>query len=283
MKQQHLFGGALIALLAALVFAPAYHLGLLAFAGIEALAAVGLVLLMRAGQVSLGQAAFVGLGAYAAAFFSREGGLSPWLSLPVGALAAAIAAAPIGLVTLRLRGTYLPLATLAWGIAIYVVFMATVATGGSSGMDRIPPLAIGGEALGSRRMAFLVWIIVVVAVYAATRLLGSRAGRALRTFEEHDAVAVSFGVNVSLLKMKVFILSAALAGLAGALYAYQTRFISPTPFGIGASFTLLIIVVLGGCRIRWVRSSARSWSPASICCCKRCSPASSTASGLSNR
>ncbi len=246
MKASSFFTALGAVMLCVLALAPNYHLGLMTFAGIDALAAIGLVLLMRAGQVSLGHAAFIGLGAYGAAILSRDFGWSPWLCLLAGSAIAAAAAAPIGLVTLRLRGTYLPLATLAWGIAIHVVFMASELTGASSGFDRIPPLAIAGTPIGSRAIGFLVWFVVLLAALGGSRLLRSRQGRVLRSLEEHEAVATSFGVPAARLKMVVFVLSAAFAGLAGALYAFQARFISPAPFGVGASFTLLIVVMLGG-------------------------------------
>lgn len=248
MKRNTFFAGFAALMLAALLLAPTYHLGLLILAGIDAIAAIGLILLMRAGQVSLGHAAFVGLGAYGASILARDLGLSPWLSIPAGSALAALAALPIGLVTLRLKGTYLPLATLAWGIAIYVVFMAaTPWTGGSSGLDRIPALRFFGHDLGGDKgFALLTWGLVLLIATGAARLLHSRQGRALRALEQHESMAVSFGVDTARVKMTVFVLSAAFAGLAGALYAFQTRFISPVPFGVGASFTLLIVIMLGG-------------------------------------
>lgn len=248
MKRSTFFIGFAVLLLAAILVAPTYYLSLLIFAGIDAIAAIGLILLMRAGQVSLGHAAFVGIGAYGAGILARDMGLSPWLSLIAGSAFAAVAALPIGLATLRLKGTYLPLATLAAGISLYVVFnAATPLTGGSSGFDRIPPLTFfGHEAGGDKSFALLTWAVVLLVTIGATRLLHSRRGRALRALEDHESMAVSFGVNTPRVKMGVFVLAAAFAGLAGALYAFQTRFISPVPFGVGASFTLLIVIMLGG-------------------------------------
>jgi branched-chain amino acid transport system permease protein len=239
----------LAALIAAAIgLAPAYHVSLLILAGIDALAATGLIVLIQAGQVSLGHAAYVGLGAYASAILTRDFGLAPLLGLLAGAAVAASAALPLGFVALKLRGTYLPLATLAWGMAVYVTLMAaTPITGGPSGFDHVPPLTVAGYDLGAGRgCAALVWLMVLVTTVSLARLLRSRQGRALRAIRHHPALAVAFGIDPARVKIVAFVLSAALAGFAGAVYAHQAQFVSPAPFGLGASFTLLIVVMLGG-------------------------------------
>jgi branched-chain amino acid transport system permease protein len=240
---------ALAGMIAAVIgLAPAYHVSLVLLAGIDALAATGLILLIQAGQVSLGHAAYVGLGAYASAILTRDYGLTPWIGLLAGAAVAAAAALPLGFVALKLRGTYLPLATLAWGMAVYVTLVAaTPITGGPSGFDHVPPLRVAGYQLGAGRGgAALVWLLVLLTTLSLARLLRSRQGRALRAIRHHEALAVAFGINPARVKIVAFVLSAALAGLAGALYAHQAQFVSPAPFGLGASFTLLIVVMLGG-------------------------------------
>ncbi len=248
MNRRIFFGCLIAAIIVTILLARPYHLSLIIFAGIDALAAIGIVLLMRAGQVSLGHAAFIGIGAYVSAILARDYNWSPWLSILAGLVCAALAAVPIGMVTLRLREMYLPLATLAWGMAFHVLFVAAASvTGGASGFDRIPALTMFGSPIGGdKAFAGLVWLLVVAAVAAMTQLMRSRQGRAIRALNDHDQMAVAFGVNPARLKMQVFILSAALAGLAGALYTFQTRFISPSPFGIGQSFMLLIVAILGG-------------------------------------
>lgn len=248
MNRRVFFACAVAVIVVVILIARPYHLSLLIFAGIDALAAAGIVLLMRAGQVSLGHAAFIGIGAYVSAILARDYNWSPWLSIVAGIISAALAAVPIGLVTLRLREMYLPLATLAWGMAFHVLFMAAAPiTGGASGFDRIPALTMFGVPIGGdKAFAALVWLIVIVTVAVLAQLMRSRQGRAIRALREHDQMAVAFGINPARLKMQVFIVSAALAGLSGALYTFQTRFISPSPFGIGQSFTLLIVAILGG-------------------------------------
>ncbi|MCC6210762.1 MAG: branched-chain amino acid ABC transporter ATP-binding protein/permease [Burkholderiales bacterium] len=225
-----------------------FYVSLLAFTGLFALAAMGMVILLQAGQVSLGQAAFMGLGAYVTAVLTRDYGLSGWLGIGAGLGGTALVALVIGAVTLRLRGHYLPLATLAWGISLSVIFVAWIeVTGGSSGLDNIPPLAAFGRPIASDRVfTCLIWSIVAAIVVSLHHFQGTRMGRAARAVRANELMAATFGIDPLRLKIRVFILSAVLAGLAGALYAHLLRFISPSPFSLGASFKILIMAVLGG-------------------------------------
>jgi branched-chain amino acid transport system ATP-binding protein/branched-chain amino acid transport system permease protein len=227
---------------------PSFYIGIFAYAGIYALVAIGLVLLLQAGQVSLGQAAFMGLGAYGSALVARHFGIDSALTLIFSVSATALVAAAIGFITLRLRGHYLPLATLAYGIALASLFVAwNDVTGGASGLDKIPPLSLFGWSLTDDRLyTQLVWLIVVLAVLGASRLRGSRTGRAIAALETYDGMARSFGVETTALRVKVFVFSAVLAALAGGLYVHLLRFISPSPFSLTTSFKLLIMAVVGG-------------------------------------
>jgi branched-chain amino acid transport system permease protein len=228
--------------------APSFYVGILAFAGIYALAAIGLVLLLQAGQVALGQAAFMGIGGYISALVARALGIDSVLTLMLAVAVTAVIAAAFGLITLRLRGHYLPLATLAFGIAISGVFTAWHdVTGGASGLDKIPSLGLFGHVIADDRIyAQLIWIAVLLAVCGVNRLRVSRIGRAIATLESHDGMARSFGVDTTALRIKVFVLSAVLAALAGGLYVHLLRFVSPSPFGLLSSFKLLIMAVVGG-------------------------------------
>ncbi len=248
MNRTRFFSVAVFVLFIAIVVARPYHLSLIIFAGIDALAAIGLVLLMRVGQISLGHASFVGIGAYSSAILARDLHWSPWFAIVAGVIGAAVAAVPIGWVTLRLKERYLPLATLAWGMAVYVLFVAAAPiTGGASGLDHIPPLKMAGIVVSDDKgFALIVWSIVVLSCLSVALLMKSRQGRAILAVKEHEQMAIAFGVKPSQVKMQVFVLSAALAGLAGALYTFQTLFISPTLFGVAQSFTLLVVAVLGG-------------------------------------
>lgn len=227
---------------------PSFYVGIFAYAGIYALVAIGLVLLLQAGQISLGQGAFMGLGAYGSALVARAYGVDTLVTLILSVSATALVAALIGFVTLRLRGHYLPLATLAYGIALVSVFTAWHdVTGGASGLDKIPPLSLFGFALTDDRLySQLIWTTVLLAVLGMSRLRGSRTGRAIATLESHDGMARSFGVDTTVLRIKVFVFSAVLAALAGGLYVHMLRFVSPSPFSLMTSFKVLIMAVVGG-------------------------------------
>ena len=160
-----------------------YNVTLLVTVGLTALAAMGLTLLLIAGQVSLGQAAFMAIGAYVAAILARDHGMPSILALLIGVVASAVAGIVVGAITLRLKGHFLPLATLAIGIATSAgIVAAGPLTGGASGFGQIPPLAIGSfELVNERAFAIVVWSIVAVAGGGFSRLLHSRTGgRSLR-------------------------------------------------------------------------------------------------------
>lgn len=237
-----------VVLLALPWFLPPFYVGIFAYAGIYALVAVGLVLLLQAGQISLGQGAFMGLGAYGSALVARAYGIDSVLTLIAAIAATGLIAAAIGFITLRLRGHYLPLATLAYGIALAGVFVAWHGvTGGASGLDKIPPLGLLGFSLTDDRLyTQLIWAIVLLVVLGLSWLKTSRIGRAIATLENHDGMARSFGVDTTVLRVKVFVFSAALAALAGGLYVHLLRFVSPSPFSLLTSFKVLIMAVVGG-------------------------------------
>lgn len=248
MKLEKFSFAAVVAAVAALIVVlPTYYVGLLALAGINALLCMGLAFLLAAGQLSLGHAAFFGVGAYVPAILARDHGFAPLLAMLLGVVACMAMAYVIGRITLRLRGHYLPLATLAWGIVIYVCFVAAIElTGGASGMSDIPALSIFGLDMGTREMSALVWVAVGLVFVALCRIYRGRLGRSARAIKASPMMAAAFGVDVAAVKVKIFVLSAALAALAGGLYTYYMRFVSPSSFAIGESFNLLIMVVLGG-------------------------------------
>lgn len=248
LQREHIFLLAILAVvLVSLLFSPTYYVGLVAVAGINSLVVVGLGFLLAAGQLSLGHAAFVGVGAYASALMTIKWGVPPPLAIPLSALLCAAAGWVLGKLTLQLRGHYLPLATLAYGMAISTCFVAAIdLTGGASGLTDIPPLALFGVPLEARGMATLIWVIVAFVLLAYRRIYKGRIGRVTRALKSNSTMASAFGANVASVKTRVFVLSAGLAGLAGALYAYYMQFLSPSSFALGASVNLLIMAVLGG-------------------------------------
>ena len=248
--------GPLLAVLAAVValaapftgLLPPYWVTLFNYIGISSLVAIGLVLLTGVGgMTSFGQAAFVGFGAYATAVLTVHYGLSPWLTLPIALAFTASAALILGLVTVRLSGHYLPLGTLAWGIAFFYLFGNSAWLGGQDGLSGIPSLRIGPHALTDVRDYFVVvWTAVVISMVATRNLLAGRIGRAVRALRRTTAAAEAFGVETARVKLLVFVYSAVLAGLAGWLYAHFQRSVSPSPFGVTAGVEYLLMAVVGG-------------------------------------
>jgi branched-chain amino acid transport system permease protein len=227
---------------------PDYWVTLFNYIGISSLVAIGLVLLTGVGgMTSFGQAAFVGFGAYTTGALTVHYGVSPWFTLPASLAVTMIAAGLIGAVTVRLSGHYLPLGTIAWGIAFFYLFGNINWLGAHDGLPGIPPLRIGTHPLIHPREYFVVvWVAVVLAVLATQNLLGGRVGRAIRALRRSTRAAEAFGVNTAAAKLMVFVYAAMLAGLAGWLYAHFQRSVSPGPFGISAGTEYLLMAVLGG-------------------------------------
>jgi branched-chain amino acid transport system permease protein len=243
---------ATIAALALLAAAPfllsEFHVALMNYIGLASIVTLGLVLLTGVGgMTSFGQAAFVGIGAYASAVLTTRYGWSPWLTLPAGLFLTGIVALLLGAITLRLTGHFLPLCTIAWGIAIYFLFGNLEFLGKYSGIAELPPLSIFGLALiDGRQVYYPIWLVTVAALFAASNLLDSRSGRALRALKTRSLMAESVGVDTGRLKIVVFVYAALLAGASGWLYANFLRYVNPTPFNINAGIDYLFMAVIGG-------------------------------------
>ena len=226
----------------------AHWVALLNDIGIASLVALGLVILTGVGgMTSFGQAAFMGFGAYCSAVLTIYWGWSPWAALPVAMLVTMGCALLIGAVTVRLSGHYLPLGTIAWGIAFFYLFGNSDWLGGHDGLSGIPPLTVAGYPLTAPRDFFVVVFVAVALAFLATRnLLRGRIGRALRALRDDSPAAEAFGIHPATIKLGVFVYAAMLAGLAGWLYAHFQRSVSPSPFGITAGTEYLLMAVLGG-------------------------------------
>ncbi|MDQ6621673.1 MAG: branched-chain amino acid ABC transporter permease, partial [Pseudomonadota bacterium] len=223
------------------------------YIGLYSIVALGLVLLTGvAGQTSFGQAAFVGIGAYATAILCIRYQWSPWINLLAGLAITAAVALCIGFITLRMRGHYLPLATIAWGISLYFLFGSLEILGGHTGLTGIPALHFFGVELRNERYLYvLIWIVVLVALWATHNLLDSRQGRAIRALRGQLDMAESFGVDAAGLKIVVFVYAALLACVSGWLYAHLQRFVNPTPFGLNQGIEYLFMAVVGGAGSVW--------------------------------
>ena len=235
------------------LFLPEAFVTILNYAGLASLVAIGLALLTGiGGMTSFGQAAFVGVGAYAAAYFETAAGLSPWVSLMIGVAFAAAIAVVLGRLTLRLAGHYLPLGTMAWGLSLYFLAGNLDFLGGHSGLGNIPRLSVLGLEFDSgRRFAYLIWFFVLAAILLSRNLLSSREGRAIRCLNGGRIMAESMGVDIPRTKVVVFVLSALLAAISGWLYAHLQRFVNPTPFSLDYGIEYLFMAVVGGVGYIW--------------------------------
>lgn len=247
---------ALVAALLALVLPlllPVFQVTLLTNIAITSITVIGLVLLTGiSGLTSFGQAAFMGVGAYTTAVLTTQYGWNPWLTLPAGMALTAVIANVLGLITLRMQGHYLPLATIAWGISLYYVFGNSPKLGGFTGLREIPPVSLFGLVLDQpREFVYLALAFLALAIVAAQFLLSSRFGRAMRALRTGTVVAEAFGANTFTLRVQVFVLSAVMASVAGWLYAHQQRFVNPTPFGLNVGIEYLFMAVLGGSAYVW--------------------------------
>ncbi|HMQ53247.1 MAG TPA: branched-chain amino acid ABC transporter permease [Anaerolineae bacterium] len=224
------------------------------FIGIAAILTLGLALLMGyAGQVSLGHAAFYAMGAYTSAILTVKFAYSPWLAMILGVLVTGTLAYLIGKIIFRLSGHYLALATLGLGI---IVFLALGEfrdlTGGSSGLPGVPRQTIGSFAFDSDiKYYYLVWAVFLLLLAFSLNVVNSRIGRALRAIHVSEMAAESVGVDAGRFKLRVLVLSAVYASIAGSLYVHYMRFVSPQPFDFHASVRLVVMAAVGGLASVW--------------------------------
>jgi len=230
------------------VLAAPFTVTLLNYVGIGAIVALGLVLLTGfGGLTSFGQASLVGIGAYATAWLTTHAGADPWLGLALALCLTGAAAAVLGAVTLRLGGHFLPLSTVAWGIAIYFLFGNIPGLGYHDGIKEIPPLALGGMSLASNfAIYYLIWAFLAAGMWLLSNLLDSREGRAIRSLRGGATMIASLGVSLFRIRLIIFVIAAMLAGLAGWLYAHMNRYVSPSPFEVRPSIEYLLMAMVGG-------------------------------------
>ncbi len=211
--------------------------------------AVGLNLFMGyAGQISLGHAAFFGMGAYSSGVLTTQYGWNPWLAMLCGMLLVFVIANLVSRPILKLKGHYLAMATLGFGIIVNIILVQEVhLTGGPDGLGDIPTLSLFGWAVDTDlRWYSLVAVVAMLVVLASLNIIDSRAGRELRAVHGSEFAAQMMGVDTARTKVNVFVFSAMIASLAGSLFAHQQAFISPDSFGFFFSIELVTMVVLGG-------------------------------------
>jgi branched-chain amino acid transport system permease protein len=241
------YGLLMLALLAAPWALPEYLLSQLIFILIYGVVGLGLMLLAGfTGLFSIGHAAFFGVGAYAQAVLTNMGWPFP-LALLAGAGLSAATGIIVGLPALRVKGIYLGIATLSFGFIVEEVFARWESvTGGNAGKTVGAVKMFGWTADSGSSFYFVCLFIAVLATLACLNLLRSPTGRAFVAIRDSEISAQSMGIHLARYKTLSFAISAALAGIGGALYAHQIRFLSPDQFNIIQSIDLLLMVVIGG-------------------------------------
>lgn len=243
-----------IVVAATLLFQSNYITNVLLVIGLHALPAIGLSLLMGyAGQISLGHAAFYGLGAYGSALIAIHAGISPWLSMPIAVAIVGFLGWALGWLVFRLKGHYLAMATLGLGIIVHVAFVELREwTGGPNGLQDVPVLDFFGKDLVSDQ-TFLpfIWGALLLAIFFAETLVRSPLGLSLKAIGENEKVAASLGTSPDSYKRLILMVSAAYAAVAGGLYAHYVGYLSPSPFDVGFSIKLLVMVAIGGFARIW--------------------------------
>jgi branched-chain amino acid transport system permease protein len=227
-----------------------YYLGLVIQMMIFGLFAMSLDLLIGyTGMASLGHAAYFGVAAYATGLLALKLGWSVWLALPAGLLVAALTATLFGFLALRTRGSYFLMITLAlsqvvWGIA----FGWRSLTGGDDGLPEVPRpnLGLPWPLTDETPFYYFVLFCIGVGTFLLIRIVSSPFGFALRGIRESETRMLSLGYNVWRYKLAVFVLAATFAGLAGCLYVYYNRFVSPDYLQVVRSAEVLLMVILGG-------------------------------------
>jgi branched-chain amino acid transport system permease protein len=225
-----------------------YLLYLANLVGVLAIGALGLNILTGfTGQISLGHAAFMGVGAYVAAILSTRFGLPFWLAVPAGGAGACLAGMVVGVPSLRIKGLYLAIATLAAQVIFEWIFTNwTGVTGGIRGLN-VPPARLLGFAFDTdRRVYYLIFAVAAAQTYFASNLFRTRVGRAFIAVRDRDLSAELMGVNLFRTKILAFMISSYYAGIAGGLWVYFTKVVTPENFPLSLSIQYLTIIIVGG-------------------------------------
>jgi branched-chain amino acid transport system permease protein len=251
-------GVALVVAIVALLprFIPSYAAFELTYVGAYAIGILGLTILTgTSGQISLGHGAFFAIGGYTVAVLGQKLGVPYWLSLPLAALLSGIIGLGLGLVALRLEGIYLALATFALAVSTPSTLKHFRGlTGGSQGLVIAPleaPAPLHGVLTSEQWLYYVTWLLAGALFGLTAFALSGRLGRALRALRDNEVAAVSFGIDPQLHKTLAFGWSAAYAGVAGAIVAIATAFVSPDTYTVALSLSLVTGAVLGGIDLLW--------------------------------
>jgi branched-chain amino acid transport system permease protein len=215
---------------------------------INIIAATGLMILTGfTGLVSLGHAAFMGVGAYTAAFLSNRFALPFWLTIPAAGFAAAAVGGIFGIPSLRVKGLYLALTTIAASFILQSVFFNwTAVTGGARGLTIEPASLFGKPLVTSGAIYWIAMPLAVLTVWWARNLLRTRVGRAFIAIRDRDISAELLGIELLRYKLMSFALASFYAGMAGAVWVYLFRVITPESFRLIESIFFVAAIIVGG-------------------------------------
>jgi branched-chain amino acid transport system permease protein len=226
-----------------------YKSGILIFVGIYVILAVSLDLLMGfAGQISVGHAAYFAIGAYVSGILTVKAGIPPLPALLAGLLLSAGVAWASGRPVLALKEYYLAMATLALNeIVVTLIIGLQGLTGGASGLRDIPSFSLFGFGFDNPiHYYYLVWFAVLLVVVASLAVVRSPFGRTLIAIHSDETAAATFGIDCARYKVRIYVLSAVFASLAGSLFAHYMGFVAPDDFGVLTSINILVMLFLGG-------------------------------------
>ena len=219
-----------------------YTQSIIIFTGISIVAAYSFFAPFKTGQVSLGQAGFMAVGAYTSAVLTQKYGFPFLVSIPIAGLFAGVVGVAVGFPALRIKGVYLLLLTLGFSEIVSVIVLSWSYVGGAQGYRFIP--------YNPRTLEYVV-VVIVVLIIIFGRLERSSLGRAMDSIHQDETAAEVMGIDVVRMKLFAFGGGAAIAGVAGALYAHQATFIDSLTFNIMLAVELLIFVVVGGGSTYW--------------------------------
>ncbi|HKU95791.1 MAG TPA: branched-chain amino acid ABC transporter permease [Vineibacter sp.] len=226
-----------------------YYLSIINLIFIAIVGALGLnILVGYTGQISIGHAAFMSVGAYTAANLAVKFGLPFWITLPAGGLMAALIGAVVGIPSLRIKGLYLAIATLAGQLIIeWTINHVPAISGGAQASIEVPkPNLFGYEFKTQGQLYFFLLFFVVVAIVATLNLVRSRIGRAFVAIRDQDIAAEIIGINIYRYKLLAFAISSFYAGVTGVLYTYYLGIANYEQFQIVVSIDYLAMIIIGG-------------------------------------
>ena len=226
-----------------------YIIQVLVLCGINAILVISLGLILGlSGQLSLAQVGFFGVGAYTSALLACRLGISFWIGLPAATILSGIIGFIVGYPSLRLRGHYLAITTLAFLLILYQIFLNWVSlTRGAMCLVGVPPVNFFGIQHTTRiPYYYLILSLTTVVIWIALKISNSRVGRALKAIREDEVAAQSLGINTHYYKVRIFTIGAGMAGAVGSFFAHYMGSVAPESFSLHPTLNILMMAIIGG-------------------------------------